>query len=709
MNYLSEDEEKVRLRDWLIRFASRFEMGFIVTDPADDDAIVFVNKAFTNITGYTFEEVQGRNLRFLHGEGTDLSLIQKIDRQLQNGHPVIEELQQYKKDGTPFWSELVIQPLLNEEGKVLFNTSFVIDVSTRKKNESILKLHERMFIGVNEGKSLGDLLQVVWEAISAFIPHGGGGAYLCEKEENEWTVLKSTALPDSLIKGIENKVDFDPTFSQYNTVFINELPPSHEHDYVEVWALPIFSLDGKVTELFTVFVKEKHLLTEELVEYFKKLLPTIQMTKTFFEQKRQLEWLAYSDSTTDLPNRHSMIHILNKKNDENINYFVAAIQPAEYITIIDLYGRDEADNLFVQLAKRIKKLGRGKDSIVGRVSSDSLAFINDLKDSKEVDDFAYRLRSITAEPFKVAGREMFITLKAGFALSTEDFDADEMLRRADAALTNANGKNGLAISFYKDLRNEEAVKEMTIVNELFKAIATNEINIHLQPKVQLTTGEIIGFEALARWYSKELGHVPPNDFIPLAERVGKIIDLEKVIFKQVFNWLSNRQRSGKKMYQVAVNVSVDHFFHTSFVRMLQRLSAEYEIAPRYLRLEMTESIGLVDFTNAKHVFRELHDAGFEVSIDDFGVGYSSLSYLPQLQVSELKIDRSFINAISDQDTHAVVTTIIQLASNLKLATVAEGIEEAYQVDALLALGCKIGQGYYFHKPMPLDEVDLLLE
>lgn len=133
-----------------------------------------------------------------------------------------------------------------------------------------------------------------------------------------------------------------------------------------------------------------------------------------------------------------------------------------------------------------------------------------------------------------------------------------------------------------------------------------------------------------------------------------------------------------------------------------------EFPPKYIRLEMTESIGLVDFKQAKNIFGKLHDLDFEVSIDDLGVGYSSLSYLPQLQVSELKIDRSFMSALDERETHAVVMTIIQLAKSLNLVTVAEGIEETHQIEALISLGCQVGQGFYYYKPMPFDEINLLL-
>jgi EAL domain-containing protein (putative c-di-GMP-specific phosphodiesterase class I) len=203
--------------------------------------------------------------------------------------------------------------------------------------------------------------------------------------------------------------------------------------------------------------------------------------------------------------------------------------------------------------------------------------------------------------------------------------------------------------------------------------------------------------------------VPPNVFIPAAENSGKIIELEKGVLTKVMKWLEQRAKSGMDLYQVAVNISVNHFFDPSFVSMLKNLAKKHKVDPKFLQLELTESIGLVDFASAKEIFAALSKAGFTVSVDDFGVGFSSLSYLSQLQVSELKIDRSFISSLDEADTIAVVMTIIQLANNLNLSTVAEGIEEEHHIEILLQLGCKIGQGFYYYKPMPFEKIDELLE
>ena len=187
------------------------------------------------------------------------------------------------------------------------------------------------------------------------------------------------------------------------------------------------------------------------------------------------------------------------------------------------------------------------------------------------DTFLVELGKIVAEPFIVAGQEMFITLKIGISFSEGDQTSEEeLLRRADIAMSDAKKKPGNAMSFYRDLQNEETIKEMRIFNELSKALLAQEIDVHLQPKVDLKDGEIIGFEALARWFSPVLGPVPPNLFIPAAENMGKIIDLEIIVLSKVMEWQRKREQSGEKMYQVAVNISVHHFFDQHFRREINK-------------------------------------------------------------------------------------------------------------------------------------------
>src|SRR5690606_16867823 len=228
-----------------------------------------------------------------------------------------------------------------------------------------------------------------------------------------------------------------------------------------------------------------------------------------------------------------------------------------------------------------------------------------------------------------------------------------------------------------------------------------EFEVYLQPKINFQTIEVEGFEALSRWNSSKLGFISPVKYIPIAEQTGKIKAIDLLNFKQILVWLQNRINENKKILPIALNISPDHFYDPDFLQNIRDIFYQYNVPPHYIKLEVTESIELVDFKNAKEILNQLRLMGIECSIDDFGIGFSSLSYLPQLPFSEIKIDRSFVSAMNEPGMYAIVQTIIQLAKNIQMRPIAEGIETEEQLAMLQQLGCPAGQGYYFYKPMSI--------
>ena len=247
--------------------------------------------------------------------------------------------------------------------------------------------------------------------------------------------------------------------------------------------------------------------------------------------------------------------------------------------------------------------------------------------------------------------------------------------------------------------------EICIVNHLKEAINNKEIQVYFQPKVELRRGRIGNMEALARWISPHLGFMSPADFIPIAEKAGLIREIDLLIIEQVLAWLQRRQYDGKRIVPVSINISPDHFYHPQFITRLRELMQQYYADPNYLIIEVTENIGLVDMERAKDILWELKLRGFKTSVDDFGIGFSSLSYLQKFAFSELKIDRSFTSKIQETGTYMIIQSIIQIAKNLEIDVVAEGVETEQQVQLLKELGCEIAQGYFYYKPMSLDDIE----
>jgi len=376
--------------------------------------------------------------------------------------------------------------------------------------------------------------------------------------------------------------------------------------------------------------------------------------------------------------------------------------------VVELYGREFGDELLRQLAKRLEQDKPENHEYIARFTSSSL-ILSTITFDENLNDYEIRIKETIRQPFIIGGKQIYITLKTGIASYKDDIKVNDAIRFADNALSFATDKPGTHTEIFTTEKNDVLLQKMTVLNHLSQAIKNKEITVHLQPKVDLRNGEIQSIEALARWVSPKLGFVSPAIFIPVAESAGKVREIDVLVLETVLSWLAERQRLGKKLVKIAVNISPDHFYYTHFVQDTLKLVRKYNIDPSNIILEVTENIGLVDFQSAYKIIQELKSHGFKTSVDDFGTGFSSLSYLQQLPFTELKIDRSFINAIEDAATLAIVRSIIQLALNLGMTSVAEGIETEEQVEILRALGCTVGQGYFYFKPMPMEQLDKILD
>lgn len=361
-----------------------------------------------------------------------------------------------------------------------------------------------------------------------------------------------------------------------------------------------------------------------------------------------------------------------------------------------------------EIANRIKTSLSEIDYIISRATEASIIVVGLCKE-KEIDHYVNKLLEITKDPIIFNEFELYFSVRTGVvSLKYYEGNLDDFVRLADIALSNTKINVGNTIVFYSPYMSEQLKQKMQVQTELIHALRNNEIFVQLQPKVNINTGKIQSFEALARWHSPKLGRVPPDVFINAAEAIGKIKDVDLLVIEQVVKWLKSRKEKNLPLYQVSVNVSPGHFYLPDFVYNLTNLVKCYDIDPFYIKVELTENIGLVDIEKAIEILRELEIHGFEIAVDDFGKGYSSLNYIYQLPVKEIKIDRSFIQQIGNPNGKAIVSTIVQLAYNMGMTTVAEGIETVEQVSIIRKMNCHIAQGYYFYQPMSFNEVEKLL-
>jgi EAL domain-containing protein (putative c-di-GMP-specific phosphodiesterase class I) len=338
-----------------------------------------------------------------------------------------------------------------------------------------------------------------------------------------------------------------------------------------------------------------------------------------------------------------------------------------------------------------------------------------LSDVAHVDDIGMVMQKITAcyaRPLNAAGSEFFLTMSIGVTLFPHDGDDPEvLLRNAEAAMYRASEQGGDSYQFYSAEMSAMASEHLALETGLRHALERNELLLHYQPQVSLETGAVIGMEALLRWQCPKRGLVPPAKFIPLAEETGLILPIGEWVLRTACAQTRAWHEAGFRGLRVSVNLSARQLREPDIVDAVSRVLSETGLEPRFLDIELTESL-LVQHTEATHAtLSRLHELGVSISIDDFGTGYSSLSYLKRLAIDVLKIDQSFVRDIStDQNDAAIVRAITTMARSLGVRTIAEGVETAEQLDYLRRHGCDEMQGYYFSKPLAaVDFTSLLRE
>lgn len=419
---------------------------------------------------------------------------------------------------------------------------------------------------------------------------------------------------------------------------------------------------------------------------------------------------AYFDDLTSLPNRFLSLdrlsQIIGELKRTHQKAAVLFLDTDDFKKVNDSLGHEVGDKLLIEVAGRLKASVRGADT-VGRLGGDEFIVIMRLeRDSSDAVRAAEELLERFREPFVVNGIDLRLTLSIGIAVYPENGpQLSELLRNADAAMYQAKAAGRNTYSFFTRKMNDIVVRRLEIESRLSGALERDEFEVYFQPKVDVKSGSVIGAEALIRWHNPELGNVPPDDFIPIAENNGLIVPIGDYVLKQALMFLRRWRAVDGKDYSVAVNISPRQFRDKRFAALLEQSLAEENISPSCLEIEVTEGVLMLDKNYISVALNELYNLGVSLSMDDFGTGYSSLSYLRQYTFDFLKIDRSFVNGIaSDKADADLVKATIAMAHSLGLEVVAEGVETREQLSILEGLGCDIAQGYLFSKPVPAGEL-----
>lgn len=646
-----------------------------------DGTITFITPN-VSAWGYTPEEIIGHNLmEFIHPDDVE-SVTQDFQRTITTGEEFPSVARLRMKNGDYLYIE-EYGTVLREGSEIVRITGSIRDITERKKaEEELSKLmtaveYSADWILITDRQGTIEYVNKAVENISGYAKTD-----LIGKNPR---IFKSGKHGVELYSKLWNTILSGATFSG---VFVNRRKTGELFE-LHYTITPLIDQSGAVHHLVAT---AKDMTAEKLLE-------------------ERLDFIAYYDPLTGLPNRKlftdRLSQSLRSAEQQGARLAILLVDIDRFTSLNETYGYETGDEILKEVGNRFSHNLCG-DCTLGRIEADKfgLALAN-IKHSEDVILALEKMRSIFKEPLRVGREDIIITVSVGIALFPEDGNEPESLMgNAEVALAEAKAGGTNMYQFFTPDINKIATDFIRMQRNLFEALEKEEYVMHYQPYFDSTTREMVGIEALVRWNSPKFGFVSPGKFIPILEETGMIIDVGKWIIhtvcRQIKDWIDKGYESS--MVPVYINLSLAQFAQKDLSDFIEETIRETGIYSGLLGFEVTESIFMQDLKHTQAVLEKLRQKDIAVNIDDFGTGYSSLSNLKRLPVNNLKIDISFIRDVTNNpDDASIVITIISLAHNLNMKTIAEGVETEEQWKILRILKCDIVQGYYFCKPaLPQD-------
>jgi len=649
--------------------------------------ILWVNSAFTRLTGYSAEEARGQNPRLLRSGKHDSSFYANLWKTISSGEVWHGEITNRRKDGSLYDEEMTITPVRADSGDISHFVAIKQDITERKRAEEALREAKERYRLIFEENSMGICQSTL------------DGRYLSVNPA--FARMFGYDSPEEMIASVKPKQLYvDDNCRRELARLLREQYKFEDREF------QVYRKDGNT---FWVRGTARAVRgSDGRVLYYVGAAEDITARKTAEEQ---VEFLAYYDALTGLPNRtlfqDRLAKALASARRRGEKLALIFLDLDNFKTINDSLGHSVGDLLLKKVAERLDAWARAQDTVARLSGDEFVVLLTGVKDVASVAVAADRiLKAMTAE-FILQGQSLNVACSLGISVFPDNgADAETLVKHADAALYSAK-ESGNRFQFFTQDMNARAVERLTLESSLRLALEREEFFLVYQPQVDLATGGIIGAEALLRWRHPQLGLVPPDKFIPIAEKSGLILPIGEWVLRTACAQARQWQDEGLPPLPVAVNVSAVQFRQDRFLHVIRSVLDETGLHPQYLELELTEGLLLSNADLTLAVLQELKRMGLKLSIDDFGTGYSSLSYLRQFPVHRLKIDRSFVQAMTvDADAAAITGTIINMARSLRLKVIAEGVENEEQLLLLRAHACDEVQGYYFSRPLtPADFAD----
>ncbi len=646
----------------------------------------FVGQQIEAIMGHPTEDWKAQpGFWRAHVHPDDLAAADQAQLNLMEHHHVQHEYRFLHADGSYRWIRDNLVLTDNGSGRPDYIYGAWIDITERRQAEEHLRLINRVFDGSQEGIFVTDKNANILSANRAFTQITG--YQLTEVQGRTPSILRSDRQDEDFYQTMWDTIRTEGRWEGeiWNRRKSGEVFP----EWLTISA--ITDSHGSVQQYLGIFTE----------------------TSSRKAAEERILRLANYDALTGLPNRglltdRASIAIANALRS-NESVVIMHLNLDHFGGINESWGHATGDEVLIEVAHRLTSDLRPQDTVSRMGGDDFIVLIPDAS-AHDIANIAMRIMNCISEPLTIAGQEIRLTSSIGIA--TYPDNGSDLLKLSQAAesavhLAKKEGRN--QFQFFSKGLQEEVTRTLTMERELRHAIERKQLLLHYQPQVDIRTGRLIGLEALVRWQHPQWGLVSPGQFIPIAEESGLIRDIGKWVMAQATWQNAQWHAQGRQIVPVAVNLSLAQFKDEALRDNVLQALRDSGLPAHMLELELTESVAMADSERTIATIASLKRLGVTLSIDDFGTGYSSLSYLKRYAVDKLKVDQSFVRGLNfDPHDEAIVCTVINLAKSMGLKTIAEGVETAEQLDFLRAHGCDEFQGYFFSRPVPADQLTLML-
>ena len=673
-------------RDYLDKLFRYANAPIIVWDP--HYRITRFNRAFEQLTGYAAEEVLGQDLSLLFPESARAASLEAIARATQGEHWDSVEITVLRKDGqerVALWNSANVYA---EDGATVVATiAQGVDISRRKRAETDLRetrdYLDKLFRYANAPIIVWDPLYRITRFNHAFEQLTGYAAE--EVLGQDLSLLFPESEREASLAAIERASEGE----QWESVEIT-IRREDGRERVALWnSANVFAEDG-VTVLATI-------------------AQGVDITARK-EAEALVTYMAHYDQLTGLPNRtlfqDRVDHALARAERDERPVALIFVDLDNFKNVNDTLGHDTGDLLLQYMAGRLRRCVRREDSLARLGGDEFTILVEDYEYLRDVVTVAEKVVQAMVRPFHLNGYELSLSLSMGISVYPENGrDRHALLKHADTAMYSAKESGRNTYRFFAPEMNARMVRRLQLENSLRRALDRDELALHYLPQFELGSRRIIGLEALLRWNTPHGGLMSPEEFIPIAEETGLILPIGEWVLREACRQGRAWHEAGLTNLRVAVNLSPRQFRQRNLARVVASVLDQCGLDPRFLELEITETLIMEDAQANIATLQELKEMGVRVAVDDFGTGYSSLAYLKRFPIDQLKIDRAFVRDIhTNPEDAAIVGAILALARTLQFDALAEGVENESQRTFLWERGCELGQGFLFGPPMPGDQV-----